>query len=35
MYMVIKALGCKNKWKKNEFAVIEIDENQWADPRVV
>jgi hypothetical protein len=30
-----KILGLYASWKKNEIAVIEIDENQWGDPRVV
>jgi hypothetical protein len=30
-----KNLGLYASWKKNEIAVIEIDENQWGDPRVV
>jgi hypothetical protein len=30
-----KSLGLYASWKKNEIAVIEIDENQWGDPRVV
>jgi hypothetical protein len=30
-----KSLGLYASWKKNEIAVIEIDENQWGDPRVI
>jgi hypothetical protein len=30
-----KSLVLYASWKKNEIAVIEIDENQWGDPRVV
>jgi hypothetical protein len=30
-----KSLGLYVSWKKNEIVVIEIDENQWGDPRVV
>jgi hypothetical protein len=30
-----KSLGLYASWKKNEIAIIEIDENQRRDPRVV
>jgi hypothetical protein len=33
--MVIKALDCMHHGRKMKIAVIEIDENQWGDPRVV
>jgi hypothetical protein len=33
--MVIKALDGKHHERKMKIAVIEIDENQWGDPRVV
>jgi hypothetical protein len=28
-------LGLYASWKKYEIAALEIDENQWGDPRVV
>jgi hypothetical protein len=30
-----KIPGLNASWKKNEIAVIEIDEIQWGDPRAI